>query len=37
VLEVAGPDNRGPDANEVRKAKEMHSRSVASQAGDSAP
>ncbi len=26
VLEVAGPDNRGPDANEVRKAKELHAR-----------
>ena len=26
VLEVAGPDNRGPDANEVRKAKQLHSR-----------
>jgi deoxyribonuclease-4 len=24
VLEVAGPDNRGPDANEVRKTKELH-------------
>jgi len=26
VLEVAGPDNRGPDANEVRKTKELHAR-----------
>jgi hypothetical protein len=26
VLEVAGPDNRGPDANEVRKAKDLHAR-----------
>jgi deoxyribonuclease-4 len=26
VLEVAGPDNRGPDANEIRKAKELHAR-----------
>jgi deoxyribonuclease-4 len=26
VLEVAGPDNKGPDANEVRKAKEIHAR-----------
>jgi deoxyribonuclease IV len=26
VLEVAGPDNHGPDANEVRKAKELHAR-----------
>jgi deoxyribonuclease-4 len=24
VLEVGGPDNRGPDANEIRKAKELH-------------
>src|SRR3954466_9202205 len=29
VLEVAGPENRGPDANEVRKAKEIRSRSLA--------
>ena len=36
VLETSGPDNRGPDANEVRKAKEIHRRSVAGQAGDSA-
>jgi deoxyribonuclease IV len=28
VLETAGPDNHGPDANEVRKAKEMHSRAI---------
>src|SRR5262249_53412791 len=26
VLEVAGPDNRGPDANEVRKTEELHAR-----------
>ena len=26
VLEVAGPENHGPDANEVRKAKELHAR-----------
>jgi deoxyribonuclease IV len=26
VLETAGPDNRGPDANEVRKTKELHAR-----------
>jgi deoxyribonuclease-4 len=26
LLEVAGPDNKGPDANEVRKAKEIHAR-----------
>jgi deoxyribonuclease-4 len=26
VLEVAGPENHGPDANEVRKAKEMRDR-----------
>jgi deoxyribonuclease-4 len=29
VLETAGPENRGPDANEVRKAKEMHARATA--------
>jgi deoxyribonuclease-4 len=29
VLEVAGPDNRGPDANEVRKAKELRARWLA--------
>jgi len=29
VLETAGPDNRGPDANEVRKAKELHARATA--------
>jgi len=28
VLETAGPDNRGPDANEVRKAKELHARAI---------
>ena len=27
-LETAGPDNHGPDANEVRKAKEMHARAT---------
>ena len=26
VLETAGPENRGPDASEVRKAKEIHAR-----------
>jgi deoxyribonuclease-4 len=26
ILEVAGPDNHGPDANEIRKAKELHAR-----------
>jgi deoxyribonuclease-4 len=26
VLETAGPENRGPDANEVRKTKELHAR-----------
>jgi deoxyribonuclease-4 len=26
VLEVAGPDNHGPDANEIRKAKDLHAR-----------
>jgi deoxyribonuclease IV len=29
VLEVAGPDNKGPDANEIRKAKELHARATA--------
>jgi deoxyribonuclease IV len=29
VIETSGPDNRGPDANEVRKAKEMHARAIA--------
>ena len=28
VLEVAGPDKKGPDANEVRKAKELHARAI---------
>jgi deoxyribonuclease-4 len=28
VHETAGPDNRGPDANEVRKAKELHARAT---------
>jgi deoxyribonuclease-4 len=28
VLETAGPDNHGPDANEIRKAKEMHQRAT---------
>jgi deoxyribonuclease-4 len=26
VLETAGPENRGPDANEVRKTKQLHER-----------
>ncbi|HEY2209918.1 MAG TPA: deoxyribonuclease IV [Gaiellaceae bacterium] len=26
VLETAGPENRGPDANEIRKTKELHAR-----------
>jgi deoxyribonuclease IV len=26
AIETAGPDNKGPDANEVRKAKEIHAR-----------
>ena len=30
VLEVAGPDKRGPDANEVRKAKEIRERALSS-------
>ena len=29
VLETAGPEGRGPDANEVRKAKEVHARAIA--------
>jgi len=29
VLETAGPDNRGPDANEVQKAKDIHKRATA--------
>jgi deoxyribonuclease-4 len=29
LLETAGPDNKGPDANEVRKAKEIHARATA--------
>jgi deoxyribonuclease-4 len=29
VLETAGPDKHGPDANEVRKAKEIHERAIA--------
>jgi deoxyribonuclease-4 len=29
VLETAGPDNHGPDANEVRKAKELWKRATA--------
>jgi deoxyribonuclease-4 len=29
VLETAGPENRGPDANEVRKAKEIRARAIA--------
>jgi deoxyribonuclease-4 len=29
VLETAGPDGRGPDANEVRKTKELHARAIA--------
>src|ERR1700704_4875613 len=29
VLETAGPDKRGPDANEVRKAKEHRARGIA--------
>jgi deoxyribonuclease-4 len=26
VLETAGPENRGPDANEIQKAKDLHAR-----------
>jgi deoxyribonuclease-4 len=29
VLETAGPDNKGPDADEVRKAKEIRTRAIA--------
>jgi deoxyribonuclease-4 len=29
VIETAGPDNHGPDANEIRKAKEIHRRATA--------
>jgi deoxyribonuclease IV len=36
VLEVAGPKNKGPDANEVRKAKEIRARSLAGKAGKGA-
>jgi deoxyribonuclease-4 len=28
VLETAGPDKRGPDLNEVRKAKEIRARAI---------
>ncbi len=35
VLEVAGPENKGPDANEISKAKAIWRRSVAGRAGDS--
>jgi len=34
VLETAGPDNHGPDANEIRKAKRIHKRAVVSDTGD---
>ena len=34
VLETAGPDNHGPDANEIRKAKRIHKRAVMSDTGD---
>jgi deoxyribonuclease IV len=29
VLEVAGPNKKGPDENEIRKAKELHARAIA--------
>jgi deoxyribonuclease-4 len=29
VLETAGPDGHGPDANEIRRAKEVHARAIA--------
>jgi hypothetical protein len=28
VLETAGPDNHGPDVNEIRKTKELRARWV---------
>jgi deoxyribonuclease IV len=28
VLEVAGPDKKGPDEHEIRKAKELHARAI---------
>ncbi len=28
VIETAGPENKGPDLNEVRKAKEIHARAI---------
>jgi deoxyribonuclease-4 len=28
VLETAGPDGHGPDANEIRRAKEVHARAI---------
>jgi deoxyribonuclease-4 len=31
VLETAGPDKRGPDANEIRKTKEIRERALAAQ------
>jgi hypothetical protein len=29
VLETAGPDNHGPDANEIQKTKDLHARWLA--------
>jgi len=29
VMEVPGPDNHGPDANEMRKLHELHAHGVA--------
>ena len=29
VLETAGPENRGPDANEIRKTKDLRARWLA--------
>ena len=29
VLETAGPEGKGPDANEVRKTKEIRARAIA--------
>jgi deoxyribonuclease IV len=29
LIETSGPDNKGPDANEIRKAQEIHARAIA--------
>jgi endonuclease IV len=28
ILEVPGPDGHGPDANEIRKLRELHARAL---------